>query len=77
LLEGEFDGAPEHEYAALLYAQHWAESGRRPSPDATEAFEDAYDEDTRAMIALCLRFICTWNYLIKTVEYVLFRLLGR
>ena len=74
LLAGEFEGVPEHEFAALLYAQHWAENGRNPAPDATETFESAYDADTRAMIELTMRFICTWNYFFKTIEYILFRI---
>ena len=74
LLAGEFEGVPDQEHAALLYAQHWAESGRKPDPEATEAFDGAYDADTRAMIELTMRFICTWNYFFKTLEYILFRI---
>jgi len=36
LLSGTVDDSPEDDVAALLYAQHWAESDAQPAPDAVE-----------------------------------------
>ncbi len=62
LLHGVLDGAPPEEHTAILFAQHWADTGGKPDADARVHFEAAYDKQTVAALDLAMRFIRFWNY---------------
>ncbi len=68
LLHGALDGVPPEEHTAILYAQHWADTGGRPEADARVHFEAAYDRQTVAALDFTMRFIRFWNYCGVAVE---------
>ncbi len=45
ILEGEFEGAPQEELSALYFAQHYADSGGKPNPEAVQCLQDVYGVD--------------------------------
>jgi AhpD family alkylhydroperoxidase len=55
LLAGSVDNCPEDEAVALLYAQHWADSDMRPTPEASERLEETYGAEKARVINLVLR----------------------
>lgn len=74
ILEGEFNHAPEHEFPALLYAQHWAETNAQPDPAARAQFVQVYGDDTARAIERVLRMIRIGNLTGNTFDYILDRL---
>ena len=53
LLAGVVDcGVGDDELAGLLFAQHYAETGRRPEPDAVARLREAYGPEVAADIML-------------------------
>ncbi len=44
IMDGDFEGAPQEELAALYFAQHYAESGGKPDPNAVQCMVDTYGE---------------------------------
>ncbi len=74
LLTGEVADSPDEELPALLYAQHWAESGGQPEPVARVHLVETYNEATVQAIELALRTI-QWGHLSgNTFDYILYRL---
>ena len=61
LLDGNFEGAPDDELAALHFAQHYAESGGKPNPDAIQCMIDAYGEIRTREITAVIRAIMVGN----------------
>ncbi len=74
LMGGMFDGCPEEELAALLYAQHWAETERKPDPAMRQKLLDAYGVEKAEAIELTLRVIGACNYSGNSFDYILYRL---
>jgi len=74
LLSGDFEGCPEEEALAVLYAQHWAESNARPDPEAVEKLEERYGSEKAEAIHLMLRMIRLGNLLGNTWDYLLCRI---
>jgi AhpD family alkylhydroperoxidase len=74
LQDGVVENSPREELPALLYAQHWAETGGKTDPAARGRIIEAYDEDTVNAIELALRAIQMGNLLGNTMDYVLYRL---
>ena len=74
LSEGVFEGSPEEEIPALLYAQHWAEANGSPEPEARQEVVARYGEKTVAAIELALRIIRVGNLTGNTLDYVLYRI---
>ena len=68
------DGSPEEQLPALLYAQHWAESGGHASPEMDERLLQIYAVQQVKAIQLSLLIIRTANLLGNTWDYVLYRL---
>ena len=68
--------AQDHELPGLLYAQHYAESGRAPLPDRTRQLREHYGEAAARDITLILRLINFFNLAGNTLEASLTRLKG-
>ena len=66
--------APEEEYPALLYAQHWAESDAHPEPDAQQVLLETYGVEKSDAINMILRMIRVGNLLGNTGDYWLYRI---
>lgn len=66
----------DHEVRALLYAQHYAESGRAPLPEMTRGLFEHYGEDTARDIMLVIRLINFFNLAGNTLEAFMLRLRG-
>jgi AhpD family alkylhydroperoxidase len=62
LLSAEFDGVPEKQQPAILFAQHWADTHGVPDKEAEEKFQAAYTPKELKMIYLSLYFISIGNY---------------
>ena len=73
LQDGVVEHSPREELPALLYAQHWAETGGRTDPAARGRIIETYNEDTVKAIELALRTIQMGNLLGNTMDYVLYR----
>jgi len=69
--------ASEFELMALLYAQHFAETDRRPDPEMTERLFKNYGEKTAKHIVLFIRMINFGNLLGNTWDAVLSRFKGK
>lgn len=74
LQDGMFANSPKEELPALLYAQHWAETGGYVDPETRNQVILEYDQETVNAIELALRAIQMGNLLGNTMDYILFRL---
>ncbi|MEA3341415.1 MAG: carboxymuconolactone decarboxylase family protein [Chloroflexota bacterium] len=74
LLSGVVDRCPVEESAAVLYAQHWAESDANPDPEARQKLAAIYGSEVAAAIELTLRMIRMGNLMGNTWDYVLYRI---
>ena len=72
LLSGTFDGVPDPERTAVLYAQHWAESKGEPEPGAAERVASEYGPETASRIDTTLRFINFCNLFGNTADWLLY-----
>ena len=61
ILEGDFEGAPQEELSALYFAQHYADSGGRPNPEAVQCLQDVYGIDGAKEIIAYIRAIMIGN----------------
>ena len=74
LQDGVVENSPREELPALLYAQHWAETGGNIDPVARGRIIELYNEDTVNAIELALRTIQMGNLSGNTLDYILYRL---
>jgi AhpD family alkylhydroperoxidase len=74
ILAGELDGLAEEEAVALAFAQHWAETGGRPDPEAERRFREYYGPQISADIMNWMRMIRMGNLLGNTFDALLWRL---
>ncbi len=74
LQDGVFENSPKEELPALLYGQHWAETGGNVDPVAREQIIAEYNEELVNTLELAIRTIQMGNLLGNTMDYVLFRL---
>jgi AhpD family alkylhydroperoxidase len=78
LLSGVVEGSVEdHEIAGVLFAQHFAETNRRPTPEAVARLCEAYDGETVADILVFLRMVTVGNLSGNTYRSFVERLRGR
>lgn len=68
LLAAQFEGVPEEQRAAILYAQHWADTQGAVDAEARTAFQTAYDERTADQIVFTIRFMNAMNHMMITLE---------
>lgn len=76
LLAGVCDSCPAEELPAILYAQHWADTGGQPDPEARAKVLATYGPETAAAIEIALRMIRAGNYTGNAVDALLYRLSG-
>jgi AhpD family alkylhydroperoxidase len=74
LQDGVLQESPEEERPALLYAQHWAETGGHVDPVTRERILEVYGQPAVAAIELALRTIQMGNLMGNTMDYALYRL---
>jgi hypothetical protein len=68
--------ATNFDLTALLYAQHFAETNRKPEPELKKKLLDYYGEGTAGHIVLLIRMIFFGNLYGNTWDAVLSRLKG-
>lgn len=77
LFQLQFDTeADDFELPAMMYAQHFAETGRNPDAEETAAFVNYYGTETASQIMLFIRMILLGNLLGNTYDAFLSRLKG-
>ena len=69
--------ASEFELIALLYAQHFAETNRKPETEMTEKLYEYYGEDAANQIVLAIRAIFFANLFGNTWDAVISRFKGK
>ena len=69
--------ASEFELLALLYAQHFAETNRKPEPEMTRKLFDFYGDKTANHIILLIRMIFFGNLYGNTWDAVISRFKGK
>ncbi len=74
LLESDFSSAPGSELPALAYAEHWADTGGNPDPEAYRAFREHYDGPTADAVELAMEMIRWGNLSGNLLDYILYRL---
>jgi len=74
---GDFDSLPDEQRVALLFAQHYAEQGGHPDPEARERLAATYGEETASDILAYIRMITLGNLLGNTFDAILSRFAGR
>lgn len=77
LLEGEVGHVPETEQTAVLFAQHYAETGGSPDPEMLTALERCYGVETAQDILTHLRMITLGNLVGNTADAILSRFQGQ
>ncbi len=74
IMAAELGGFPEKEAIALAFAQHWAETGGQPDPEAERRFREYYGPVVSADILNWMRMINMGNLMGNTFDAVLYRL---
>ena len=75
LLKGRIpEDTPPDEYAALAYAQYWAESNTHPDAEAVQKLAETYGQEKADAIHIILRMIWMGNLSGNLLDYILFKL---
>ncbi len=74
LLAGDLGAVPAEEAIALIYAQHHAETGGRPSPEAERRLEETYGPEVSQHIRILIRMITVGNLSGNTLDAFLWAL---
>lgn len=74
ILAGEVEGFAQEEVVALAFAQHWAEMGGHPDPDAERRFRTYYGPEVSEDILNWMRMIEMGNLMGNTFDALLYRL---
>jgi AhpD family alkylhydroperoxidase len=77
IAEGELGRLPPEEAVALVFAQHYAETGGKPDAEAVQRLVDAYGPDAARDILANARMIQVANLIGNTVDALLSRLRGK
>jgi len=77
LLAGDFADVPDAQLAAVVFAQHCAETGGNPDPDALRRVFDEYGPAGARDIMAYIRMITVGNLLGNTFDALLARIGGR
>jgi AhpD family alkylhydroperoxidase len=77
IASGDMGYLPLEEAPALIYAQHYAESGGAPEPGEFRSLVDFYGEQTALEIAAYIRMIMVGNLLGNTFDALLSRIQRR
>lgn len=73
LLSGSVDDCPTEEAVAVMYAQHWADSDAKPTPESSRKLVDSYGPQKAQAVNLILRIIRVGNLTGNTWDYLLYR----
>ncbi|MFP4345397.1 MAG: SDR family NAD(P)-dependent oxidoreductase [Anaerolineales bacterium] len=76
LLCGTFDGCPDEELTALLYAQHWADTAGNPDPETRARLVETYGAEKAQAIDVLLHMIKAGNYLGNAFDLFLYKISG-
>lgn len=76
LMDRDWQDLPEEQVPALLFAQHYAESGGHPDEAAWQTLVDSYGNDTAEDILAHIRMITMGNLLGNTFDALLSRIKG-
>jgi AhpD family alkylhydroperoxidase len=76
ILRGDFEKFPREQGTALLFAQHFAETGGAPDPAVLDRLTAYYGEQTAAEIIFHIRMIMVGNLLGNTFDAFLSRFVG-
>ena len=75
LLEGRIpEDTPPDEYAALAYAQYWAENDARPEAEVVQNLVGVYGQEKADAIHIVLRMIRMGNLSGNLLDYIIFKL---
>jgi AhpD family alkylhydroperoxidase len=72
LHDGLLENTPPEQRPAVLYAQHWAESGGKPDPEARARLVERYGAERAAHIEMALRLIQSGNMMGNTLDALLY-----
>ena len=73
LAGGDLPASPPAEIPALLYAQHWAETGAKPDPETRQHVLETYGQAKTEAIELSMRLIRVGNLAGNTWDHLLYR----
>jgi AhpD family alkylhydroperoxidase len=73
ILHGEYQDCPAEEVAAILYAEHWAETEGRPDAESRDRVVQTYGSTMADAIDTALRIVKAGNYTGNTLDYFLYR----
>jgi len=73
LATGSLGGSPPEQVPALLYAQHWTETGGQPDPEARRRILEVYGPAQTEAIETALRVIRVGNLAGNTWDGLLYR----
>ncbi len=71
LMAGELEGAPEDQVAAVLYAQHWAESDGDPDAEVRKRVEDTYGTEKTEAMEIYMRMMRWGNLVGNSMDHLL------
>ena len=74
ILSRELDEFPAEEAVALAFAQHWAETGGHPDPEAERRFRESYGPQVSADIMNWIRMITMGNLAGNSWDALLWRI---
>jgi len=74
LMDGILPDCPEEELPAIIFAQHWAECGGNPEPQARQRLYEYYNEGQVAGIEMTIQIIQVANLSGNTLDYWIYRL---
>lgn len=74
LVKGELQGVPEEQVAAVLYAQHWAETDGHPDIGARERVVEAYGTAKTETIEIYMRMMRIGNLVGNSWDHVLHKI---
>ena len=77
LLGGEFDGADEDEIQALLYAQHYADTGGKPSEESRKKLYETYGRERARAIEASIKAITVGNIYGIAFDGLMHRMKGK
>ncbi|MCX5971803.1 MAG: carboxymuconolactone decarboxylase family protein [Coprothermobacterota bacterium] len=77
LADGDLQGQPEGILVALLFAQHYAETGGNPESATRERLEATYGKDGAREVRAYIRLAMMTSLFNNTLEAIWSRLLGR
>jgi len=76
LAEGDFTHVPQDQLTAVIFAQHWAETGGKPDPAAWHRVVDEYGSARALDVVAYIRMIMVGNLLGNTFDAFLSRIRG-